>query len=103
MGDFSAHPEADNATYTFHSITDSKGKLMIDFLQETNLMIGNNSFTKKKGKLWTYISDMNGLKSQVDYILINQIISYYLKNRNDFCKKGTTGCNKKRSLTWNRK
>ena len=72
MGDFNAHLGKDDATYTFNNSTNSNGKLMIEYLQETNLMIGDTSFRKKKGKLWKYISDMNGLKSQVDYILINQ-------------------------------
>ena len=35
--------------------------------------------------------------------LLLPIMSYYLKNRNDLCKKSTTGCKKKRSLTWYRK
>ena len=80
MGDFSAHLGPDDATYTFHSCTNSNGKLMIDYLQETTLMTGNNSFRKKKGKLWTYISDMKGLKSQVDYILINRKWKNNIKN-----------------------
>ena len=45
---------------------------MIDYAQESNLMIGNTSFQKKRGKLWTFISDMTGAKTQVDYILINR-------------------------------
>ena len=72
MGDFNAHLGPDDAAYTFHSSTNSNRKLMIDYLQETNRMIGNTSFRKKKEKLWTYISDMIGLKPQVDYILINR-------------------------------
>ena len=72
MGDFNAHLGADDAAYTFHSSTNSNKKLMIDYLRETNGMIGNTSFRKKKEKLWTHISDMNGLKPQVDYILINR-------------------------------
>ena len=80
MGDFNAHLGADDATYTFHSSTNSNRKLMIDYLQETNLMIGNTSFRKKKGKLWRYISDMNGLKFQVDYTLINRKWKNSIKN-----------------------
>ena len=55
MGDLNAHLGADDGTYTFHISTNSNGKLIIDYLQETNLMIGNTSFRKKKVKLWTYI------------------------------------------------
>ena len=32
----------------------------------------NVKFQKKSGKLWTYLSDMNGRKTQVDYILVNK-------------------------------
>ena len=63
MGDFNVYLGADDATYKFHSSTNSNGKFMIYYLQEINLMIGNTSFRKKKGKLWAYISDLNGLKS----------------------------------------
>ena len=80
MGDFNAHMGTDDAIYTFHSSTNCNEKLMIDYLQETNLMIDKNSFRKKKGKLWTYISAMNGLTSQVDYILINQKWKNRIKN-----------------------
>ena len=80
MGDFNAHLGADDAIYTFHSSTNSNGKLMIDYLQETNLMISTSALEKKKGKLWTYISDMNGSKSQVDYILINRKWKNSIKN-----------------------
>ena len=48
MGDFNAHLGADDATYTSHSSTKSDEKLMIDYLQETNLMIG---FRKKERKI----------------------------------------------------
>ena len=51
MGDFNAHLGADDATYTSHSSTKSDEKLMIDYLQETNLMIGNTSFRKKERKI----------------------------------------------------
>ena len=80
MSDFNAHLGADDATYTFHSSTYSNGKLTIDYLHETNLMIGNTSFRKKKGKLWMHISDTKGLKSQVDYILINRKWKNSIKN-----------------------
>ena len=52
MRDFNAHLGAHDATYTFHSITNINGKFMIDYLQETNLMIDNTSFRKKKEKLY---------------------------------------------------
>ena len=93
MGDFNAHLGADHATYTFNSSTNSNGKLIIDYLQKTNLMIGNTSFRKKKVKLWTYISDMNGLKSQVDYILIYQKWKNSIKNREAYSSFSSIGSN----------
>ena len=45
---------------------------MKDLALENNLAITNTHFQKKKGTLWTYISDMSGTKSQVDYIMINR-------------------------------
>ena len=36
------------------------------------MQITNTKFQKKHSKLWTYVSDMTNLKSQVDYILINR-------------------------------
>ena len=36
----------------------------------TNLVIGNTSFRKRRGKLLTHLNSANGTKSQLDYILI---------------------------------
>ena len=47
---------------------------------EKDLTITNTHFQKKQGKLWTYISDMNGSKSQVDYILIRRKRKNTVKN-----------------------
>ena len=93
MGDFNTHLGADDATYTFHSSTNSKGKLIVDSLQETNLMIGNTSFRKKKGKLWKYISDMKRLMSQVNYILINQKWKNSAKNCEAYSSLSSIGSN----------
>ena len=58
--------------YSYHDATNSNGQLIYDLAAENNLAITNTSFRKKKGKLWSFISDMSGTKSQVDYILINR-------------------------------
>ena len=39
---------------------------------KTNMVIANTQFQKRRGKLWTFIADTSGLKSQIGYILINQ-------------------------------
>ena len=45
---------------------------MLEHVAECNLSITNTSFKKRIGKLWTFISDMNGSKSMIDYILVNK-------------------------------
>ena len=80
MGDFNAHLGADDATYTSHSSTKSDEKLMIDYLQETNLMIGNTSFRKKERKIMDVYFRHERLKSQVDYTLINWKWKNSIKN-----------------------
>ena len=71
-GDFNAHLGAESARYTYHDKTNSNGRLLLEHATECNLHIRNTMFEKKKGKLWTFISDMNGRKSQIDFILINK-------------------------------
>lgn len=60
------------AKYTYHEKTNGNGKLLLNMAEETNMMITNTRFQKRKGKLWTFISDMNGSKTQIDYIMINK-------------------------------
>ena len=72
MGDFNAHIGKDVSKFSFHDVTNSNGKLLTDLIQETNLEVTNGRFQKKKGKMWTYVSDMSGTKSQIDYILVNK-------------------------------
>lgn len=43
-------------------------------------MVGNTSYRKKSNKLWTFISDMSGVKTQIDYILINRKWKNSMKN-----------------------
>jgi hypothetical protein len=72
IGDFNAHLEKDFALFSYHDTTNSNGNFMIDLCQESDLVVTNTMFQKRKGKLWMYISDMTGHKSQVDYILVNR-------------------------------
>ena len=58
----------------------SNGKLLLDLAEENDLIITNTTFQKRSGKLWTYLSDMNGSKSQIDYILINRKWKNSVKN-----------------------
>ena len=72
IGDFNAHLGTDKAKYTYHKNTNTNGLHLNELAEETNMIITNTTFQKRKGKLSTYISDMNGNKSQIDYILINR-------------------------------
>ena len=61
-------------------IFDTYALTLLDLAEENDLIITNTTFQKRSGKLWTYISDMNGTKSQIDYILINRKWKNSLKN-----------------------
>ena len=80
VGDFNAHIGKEDAAFTYHEITNSNGKLLLDLAEENDLTITNTTFQKRSGKLWTYLSDMNGSKSQIDYILVNRKWKNSVKN-----------------------
>ena len=71
-GDFNAHLGGNDAPYTYHEMTNSNGKLLLEHATECNMIITNTQRKKKRGKLWTYMSDMSGSKTQIDYILVNR-------------------------------
>ena len=72
LGDFNAHLGHEKAKHTYHASTNKNGNLLHDYALECGLYITNVMFKKRNGKLWTYLSDMSGSKSQVDYILVNR-------------------------------
>ena len=74
-----------------HEIANSYGKLLLDLTEENDPIITNTTFQKRSGKLWTSLSDMNGKKSQIDYILINRKWKNSVKNveaRSTFFQQG---------------
>jgi len=71
-GDFNAHLGEKEVQCTFHKDTNRNGRLLLKHAEECGLNISNTKFEKRKGKVWTYISDMNGRKSQIDYIFVNK-------------------------------
>ena len=72
-GDFNAHLGEKDVPYSYHEQTNSNGNLLLEHATECNLIITNTQRKKKKGKLWTYISDMKkDNKTQIDYILVNK-------------------------------
>ena len=91
MGDFNAHLGNNDVQHTYHTTTNKNGCLMNDYIQEANLMVGNTSYRKKSNKLWTFISDMSGVKTQVDYILINRKWKNSMKNCEAYNSFGSLG------------
>ena len=66
--------------YTYQRTTNTNGKLVIDYAEEANLKITNKNFRKRFRKRWTYMSDTNGIKTQVDFILIRNKLKNSVKN-----------------------
>ena len=54
--------------------------MLEDLLLERQLEITNLRFQKRKGKLWTYLSDMNQIKSQIDFIICRKKWRNSIKN-----------------------
>ena len=59
---------------------DKNGQLLLDHATECNLHITNTLFKKKNRKQQKFISDMNGCKSQINYILINKRWKNFVHN-----------------------
>ena len=91
IGDFNAHLGKDFALFSYHETTNTNGNYLIDLCQESDLIVTNTMFQKKKGKLWTYISDMTGKKSQVDYILVNRKWKNSVKNSEAYSSFSSLG------------
>ena len=72
VGDFNVHLEEDMSRFTYHKHTNRNGKIFNDLVNEAGLVVNNTQFQKKQGKFWTFISDMSGAKTQVDFIMINK-------------------------------
>ena len=70
--DFNAHLGTSDVPFSFHDETNKNGELLLEHAMECGLRITNTLFKKRKGKKWTYISEMNGSKTEIDYILINK-------------------------------
>ena len=64
----------------YHGITNTNGKLLINYAEEANMKVTNTHFKKRIGKHWTFMSDTNCIKTQVDYILIRNKWKNSVKN-----------------------
>ena len=91
MGDFNVHLGRDVVKNSFHKPDYSNGKLMHDFAEETGLFVTNTSSKKKIGKLGTFISDMSGTKSQVDYIMVNRKFKNSVHNCESYNSSSSMG------------
>ena len=90
IGDCNAHLGPANALYTFHDKTND-GKLLLDHSIETDLLIANTKSQKKRGKLFTFMPEMNNRKSQIDNILINNKWENCLKNCQTYSRFASVG------------
>ena len=90
-GDCNAHPGPEDALYTFHDKTSDNGKLLLDYSIETNIIIAYTRIQKKRGKLFTFMSEMNNRKSQIDYIFINNKWKNFLKNCQAYSNLASVG------------
>jgi len=70
----------DDHGWYFHNSTNQNGKLFRDTLHEGQLEATNHRFEKRRGKMWTYLSDMTLTKAQIDYICIRKKWRNSLKN-----------------------
>lgn len=91
LGDFNAHLGEDTVKYTYHKNTNRNGEIVKDLVSEAGLVVTNSHFQKKRGKLWTFISDMNGSKTQVDFIMINKKWKNSVKNCEAYSSFGSIG------------
>jgi len=81
IGDLNAHVSPSGCWTSFHQgPANRNGRMLEDLLLERQLEITNLRFQKRKGKLWTYLSDMNQIKSQIDFIVCRKKWRNSIKN-----------------------
>ena len=56
---------------SYHTETNRNGYLLDHFIIKNDLKSLYTTFQKKRGKLWTH-THPNGIKSQLDYIIVNK-------------------------------
>ena len=54
--------------FSFHTASNRNGLLLLDFIEQHNLVIGNISFQKSLNKVWTFRSPAGAL-SQIDFVI----------------------------------
>ena len=64
----------------FHERTNRNGELLRETAQAGGLELTNHCFRKRRGKLWTHLSDGTLTKGQIDYILVRKKWRNSVKN-----------------------
>ena len=81
VGDLNAHVSPSGNWTSFHKgQANRNGRLLEDMLLERQLEITNTRFQKRRGKLWTYLSDMSQSRSQIDFIICRKKWRNSVKN-----------------------
>ena len=71
-GDFNAKLGRNNGfIHSFHEESNRNGKLLNNFLMESNMVCLNTLYRKRSGKKWTFTYP-NGINAQIDFLLINK-------------------------------
>ena len=91
LGDFNAHLGKEHVRHMYHEHSNSNGNLLHDHALECGLIITNTMYEKRRGKLWTFISDMSGAKSQIDFILVNKKWKNSVKNTEAYSSFSSMG------------
>ena len=63
--DFNAHLGKTEVRHMFHKDTNKNDSLLLEHAEDCGLNITIKMFEKRKGKLLTFITDMNGRKSKI--------------------------------------
>ena len=103
VGDLNAHLGKDDSksdpNWYFHDRTNRNGELLRDTMLEANLEATNHRFRKRKGKMWTFLSDATQRKSQVDYIMVNKKLRNSVHNTETYSSFSSLGSDHRLVLT----
>lgn len=89
-GDFNARLGRDDVNFSFHQETNRNGSKLSDLLLEFQLIATNTMFMKKFKKLWTF-QHPNGLKSQIDFILVRKKWRNSIRNSQSYSSFSSVG------------
>ena len=70
-GDLNAKLGPEDVPFTFNTVTNRNGEMLLQIIDEFELFSSTNSFMKKQSKLWSFTYP-NGSRAQLDYILFRK-------------------------------